>query len=271
MAKRFNFDVSHYPQLPQLRGLMIMGTDAEVGKTLAAGAIARSLVSDGRKLEVFKPVATGCKRHGTRQLSHEAAFLAACSDSRRQLRQIVPTMYKHELLPNVAAEWTKREIDLDAILGEYATLTGQADAVIVEAPEGVMCPITDDFWSIHFALLAKLPVVLVARAGLGTVNQTLLSLHALRSVGLRVAGVVINRYHVDPAAEREITDPNLPYTHGDEDLAMYTNPTQIAERGRVEVLATIPEEADNSVQDVVIGRNTQFAVDQPDWWRLMED
>ncbi len=265
----FDFDVSRYPPLPKLCGLLVAGTDTEVGKTLIAGAIARSLRRRGRSVEVFKPVATGC-RHGREGLiSADGEFLAACADSRRMLAEITPVRYAHALAPNVAAAREHRPVDLEAIFEAYRRLAGAAEVVIVEGVGGLLCPITDDFWLVHLARLLALPVVIVARAGLGTINHTLLTLHAARSAGLEVAGVVVNRYRLEPAAAKQLADPAQPYTRGDADLAIYTNPQQIADRGRTKVLAIVPEEEANSIELATIGENTQFAIDQVDWERIL--
>ena len=58
----FDFDVSAFPSLPKARGLFVTATDTEVGKTLIAGAIARSFRQRGQAVNVMKPVATGCRR-----------------------------------------------------------------------------------------------------------------------------------------------------------------------------------------------------------------
>ena len=72
------------PATPASTVIFVTGTDTEVGKTLIAGAIARRLRSSGRRVEVFKPAATGCRRAGGQYISADAEFLAACADSRRR-------------------------------------------------------------------------------------------------------------------------------------------------------------------------------------------
>jgi dethiobiotin synthetase len=298
-AKRnpFDFDVAKYPPLPRARGVFVTGTDTEVGKTLVAGAIARRLRRSGRRVEVFKPAATGCRRTREGLVSDDTEFLAACADSRMMLADITPVRYRTALAPNVAAEREGRPVDLEAIFQAYARVAVAGEVLVVEGVGGLLCPISNDFWVIHFARMTRLPLVIVARAGLGTINHTLLTLHAARSAGLSVAGVVINRYRLElptedrrlsierpgagekgdrPVVDRQssIDGPRSEgagprYARGDEDLAMFTNPVQIIERGRVEVLAIVPEEEGNSVQNVTVGRDTQFAIDQVDWERII--
>ncbi len=263
---QFDFDISAWPALPAARGLFITGTDTAVGKTLIAGAIARSLCRSGTHgqdaqaggAEVFKPVASGCRRVSGTLISEDTEFLAWAGDSSRPLAEITPVRYTQPVAPNVAAARSDRPVDLDAIFAQYAELAAGLDgrAIIVEGVGGLLCPITDDFWVIHLARLMNLPLVIVAHATLGTINHTLLTIHAARSAGLRVAGVVINRYQNTPA-------------DSDAAVPMQTNPQQIAQRGRVKVLTLVPDEQANSVPNATIGPDTQFVIDQVDWDKLI--
>jgi dethiobiotin synthetase len=291
MTRTFDFDVGKYPPLPRLRGLFVTGTDTGVGKTLIAGAIARRLRQIGRRVEVFKPVATGCPRKGGLGLvSEDAEFLAACAESRRTLAEIAPVCYATAVAPNVAAKREHRPLDLQTIFDAYASIGGPSfsgeqkarpaptDAVIVEGVGGLLCPITDDFWVIHFAKMTALPLVIVARPGLGTINHTLLTLHAARTAGLTVAGVVINDYLLEPPydlptaaprGQRESSRPSEPPFRDDTDIAMFHNPQEIAARGKVDVLAVVPHEKQNSVQQATIGPDTEFNIAQVPWERMM--
>lgn len=254
--KPFNFDVSKYPPLPRAAGLFITGTDTDIGKTLVAGAIARSLRRGGKTVEVYKPAASGCRHAREGLISSDAEFLAACADSRRTLTEITPIRYASPVAPNVAAELEGRPVDLDAIFDGYRKLTESGNSIIVEGVGGLLCPISDNFWVIHLARLMRLPVIIVARAGLGTINHTLLTLHAARCVKLKVAGVVINRY---------------PLAAAEQDASISTNHLQIAKRGNIEILCRVPDEAENSVEKIKIGANTQFAIDQVDWLKIAHD
>ena len=238
--------------MPRLAGLMVVGTDTEVGKTLVAGAIARHLRRMGRKVAVFKPAATGCRRDRGQLVSADAEFLAACADSSQNLSEIAPVRYSAALAPNVAAAIEGQPVDLEAIFDAYSRLSDHGEMVVVEGIGGLLCPITDDFWVVHFARMIDLPVVIVARAGLGTINHTLLTLHAARAAGLRIAGVVVNRY---PVGARP-------------DQAEATNPNQIAQRGNVDVLVMVPDEEGNSVERATIGPDTAFAIGQVQWDRI---
>ena len=310
MNPPFDFDVSRWPALPPARGLFVTGTDTGVGKTLIAGAIARSLRREGKPVDVFKPAATGCRLDGGRLISADAEFLAACAGSSRTPSEICPLRYRSPVAPNVAAEIERRPVDLSLIFDAYGRMAREngdwlrfqsaedaacprcsdngdcppsengdrhrflnsengasphfrgphchSPLVVVEGIGGLLCPISDDFWVIHLAKMMALPLVVVARAGLGTINHTLLTLHAARSAGLAVAGVVVNR-HVQDAR---------PAHDDDSDASISSNSRQIEARGRVKVLAVVPEDAESSVEGGRVGPAVQSAIDLVDWESL---
>ncbi|MEN6503429.1 MAG: dethiobiotin synthase, partial [Planctomycetaceae bacterium] len=132
MEQGFDFDISRWPPLPRLRGLMVVGTDTGVGKTLIAGAIARRLRLDGRRVAVFKPAASGCRRYRNDLVSADAEFLAACADTTQSLAQIAPVRFAQPLAPNVAAEKLGQSVDLDAIFDAYRQLPRFGEVAVVE-------------------------------------------------------------------------------------------------------------------------------------------
>ncbi len=264
----FDFDVSRWPALPRMRGIFVTATDAGVGKTLVAGAIARHLRHLGRTVDVFKPVATGCRRVSGELVSEEAEFLAACADSPRTLAEINPLRYRLPLAPYVAARRAGEELDPKVILDAYARLEGAGDVTIVDGVGGLMSPITEDLWTVHLAKMMALSVVIVALPGHGTVNHALLTIYAARTAGLSVAGVVINRYVVEAAAAEESKDPEI--ASQKPDLSPLSNPYQIARLGGVEILAIVPDEPANSVAKGTIGPDTQFAIGQGQWENVID-
>ena len=261
----FDFDVSRWEAPPPARGLFVTATDTEVGKTLVAGAIARHLSRRGRRVGVFKPAASACRRDRGQLVSADAEFLAACADSPHVLSEIAPLRYAAPLSPNVAAEREGRPADVAEVLSAYGKMAAETDVMIVEGVGGLLCPISDEFWVIHLARLIALPLVVVARAGLGTINHTLLTLHTARSAGLYVAGVVINRYPPELLA-----DVQQPAAAMAGDVSALTNPYQIAARGRTGILAIVPDDPETSVERIMIGPDTQYAIDQVDWDALAD-
>ncbi|MEN6506106.1 MAG: dethiobiotin synthase, partial [Planctomycetaceae bacterium] len=108
-------------------------------------------------------------------------------------------------------------------------------------------------WVIHFARLIGLPLVVVARPGLGTINHTLLTLHAARSAGLHVAAVVINRYPGDAA----------PF-----DPSVAANPAQIGLRGKVDRVVLVTDEPDNDVEEATLAPAAETIIAQVPWAQI---
>ncbi len=191
-------------------GWFITGTDTGVGKTVIAGALAMLLRERGRRVGVFKPVATGCRRDVRLGLvSEDAEFLAHCAESEDTLETINPVRYAGDLAPMVAAERSKRPIDWPAIHAAFDRIRSHTDAVVVEGAGGLLTPIDASHNMADLAATLELPLIMVARPGLGTINHTLLTLEAARARNLTVAAVVVNGYRPSSATVAEETNPDV--------------------------------------------------------------
>jgi dethiobiotin synthetase len=255
-----SFAVDRWGSLPRARGVFVTATDTEVGKTAVAGAVAAALARAGRKVGVFKPVASGCRKVGlpARLVSDDGQFLAACSRTAQPDDLIVPIRLAPALAPNVAARRSGRAIDLEAVFAAYRQSVADSETMVVEGVGGLLCPITDEFWVIHLARLCRLPLVIVARPDLGTINHTLLTIHAARAAGLDVAGVIVNRV----PADNPLVD--------DAAVAVETNPAQIAALSGAPVLALAPDDPQTSVEHGRLGEDLRYAIDTVDWARLVD-
>jgi dethiobiotin synthetase len=206
-------------------GLFITGTDTGVGKTVVAGAIADWFRRRHRRVGVLKPVATGCVHRREGLVSEDAEFLAHCADARFPLDVICPQRYVEPLAPSVAAERAKRPLDWEAVERSMRAIEAGSDVLIVEGVGGAMVPLDGSHTVLDLIRWLHLPVVVVARPDLGTINHTLLTLAALRSAGATIAGVVINGYPTDTP-----------------DVAQETNPRMIEKWGKAPVLSVMPNE-----------------------------
>ncbi|WP_448202454.1 dethiobiotin synthase [Azospirillum sp. sgz302134] len=159
------------------RGVFVTGTDTGVGKTLVSACLARAWGA-----AYWKPLQTGIKDEPGD--TPTVTDLAGLSPDR-----VHPPGYAlaEPLAPLAAAEIEGVSIDLDTL-----ALPESDRPLVVEGAGGLMVPVTEDAFIIDLIARFGLPVVLVARSTLGTINHTLLSLEALRARGLPVAGVVLN-------------------------------------------------------------------------------
>lgn len=204
-------------------GLLIVGTDTGVGKTVIAGAIA-DWFRRRMRIAVCKPAATGCLHRREGLVSEDAEFLAHYADTPHPLDLVCPQRYAEPLAPAVAAQRAGQPLDWPTIDRALQTMARDANAIIVEGIGGIMTPMDLKHTFLDVAAWLKLPAIIVARPGLGTINHTLLTCLALRRRRIPIAGVVINRYPTD-------TPP----------LAEETNPRAIERWGKVPILCVVPQ------------------------------
>ncbi len=227
---------SKFGFLPKLQhpGLFITATDTEVGKTAITCAIALNLRKAGLQPSVCKPYATGCRRDREGLVSEDAEALAHFADCRQALDIINPIRYAPPLAPAVAAELTGRAPDLDALTRSLRQLDEHGDAMLIEGIGGLLTPLDAEDSSCTVLDLASaigFPVVIVTRAGLGTLNHTAMTVRLLKQAGCKVAGIVINGFVPDMPIEPD-DDP--------QDPAMATNRLWLSRMTRVPILATVP-------------------------------
>lgn len=193
-----------------LPGWFITATDTGVGKTVIAGALARLMRQQGRRPGVFKPIATGCRSDQRLGLvSADTEFLAHCADAHETLETITPVRYAGELAPLVAARREHRPVDWNAIDDSFARIRAGNDWLIVEGIGGLLVPVDDGNSVADMAMRFDLPLVIVTRPGLGTINHTLLTVEAACMRGLTIAAIVINGYEPLSGTLAEETNPEV--------------------------------------------------------------
>ena len=193
-------------------GVFVSGTDTDCGKTVIAGGIARALLRKGFNVGVMKPVATWgdpAREPGvrTKWISEDALHLRQAAATSDSLDLINPLCFKAALAPWPAALAEKKSIDVNRIMSAYRELCRRHDFTVVEGAGGLMVPIKRTFNVLDLIARMKLPVVLVVRPDLGTLNHTLLSVAALKREGIPLAGVIMNSWQGRTRAER--TNPTV--------------------------------------------------------------
>jgi dethiobiotin synthetase len=199
-----------------VRGLFVTGTDTEVGKTVVAAALAAALAADGIAVGAFKPVVTGTgEPTDGRPRDHE--LLAQCAGM--EPRDVTPYTFGPAVSPHLAAELAEVTIDPTILVEAAHRNASGGRTLIAEGVGGFLVPITLDGYLIRdLAVELRLPVVITARPGLGTINHTLLTIEAVRAAGLTVAGVVITPWPDDPT-QMQRSNLNTIAILGDVDVA----------------------------------------------------
>lgn len=181
------------------RGVFVTGTGTEVGKSVVAAVIAAEAAAEGLSVAVFKPAVSGLDEGG--EADHE--LLARASGSAQGEDEIAPYRYGPPVSPHLAAEMAGEEIDADLLERAAEDAAAGAEAVVVEGVGGLMVPLRPDYLVRNLAAQLGHPLVIVAHAGLGTINHTLLSIEAAWTAELEVRAVVLNRWPAEPGRLEE--------------------------------------------------------------------
>lgn len=210
-------------------GLFIVGTDTDVGKTYVGALIARSLVSRGHRVGVYKPAASGCLCRDGRLVSGDAVVLWDAAGRPGDLDRVCPQRFAAPLAPHLAARAEGKQLDADLLRRGIRYWRERSEIVLVEGAGGLMSPLGEDEYVADLAEEFGFPLVVVSRNVLGTLNQTLQTL-IVASVfreGIPVAGVVLN--HSSP--------PSV------DDISLTSNRRELAARCVAPILAEVAWDA----------------------------
>jgi dethiobiotin synthetase len=187
--------------------VFVTGTGTEVGKTVVAAAIARTLAAAGQRVAVFKPAVTGLEDPG----ETDPELLRRAAGSSQSDEEIAPYRYQPPVSPHLGAEQAGERIEPERLLSTARAAAASADFLVCEGVGGLLVPLT---WRLCRGMRDKVaraylvrdlasdlgyPVVVVASPGLGTINHTLLTLEAARGAGLEVAMVVLTPWPEQPS------------------------------------------------------------------------
>ncbi|HJZ62567.1 MAG TPA: dethiobiotin synthase [Miltoncostaeaceae bacterium] len=199
-------------------GVFVTGTDTGIGKTVVSAALGLAAQASGRTAVVLKPGQTG--DDGT--ITGDAEFCQMVLGTDEPLDAISPIRLRAPLAPAVAARLEAARVDPDLVRERHAALRTRYDLVIVEGAGGLLVPFADGVDMAGLAAMLGLPLIVVARPGLGTLNHILLTLEAAHRRGLTVLGVVLSGFPDDPGID------------------VLTNPAALARLTPVPLLGVIP-------------------------------
>ncbi len=184
-----------------MNGLFVTGTDTGVGKT----ALSALLLAELRRRKInaapIKPVQTGCEpgghsaitAHGSRLAVPDLDYsllMASLKVDDETYANMAPYTYEPACSPHLAAEMDGREIDIAEMVIAARTLATEYEFIIAEGAGGIMVPLNRRETTLDLMQALKFPILIAARPGLGTINHTLLTIRALRSDDLQMAGIV---------------------------------------------------------------------------------
>jgi dethiobiotin synthetase len=213
-------------------GLFITGTDTDVGKTYVGALIAGALKAAGRRVGVYKPVASGCRvarascpclDEAGQLISDDARLLWQAAGAPGELNRVCPQCFLAPLAPHLAARAEGKEINKQLLRDGLDYWRARSDIVLVEGAGGLLAPIGDDDYVADLARDFDFPLIIVSRNALGTINHTLLTIRVAQNLyNLKIAGIILNN----------------PAPPGD-DPSTESNRQELASRTTVPILAEV--------------------------------
>ena len=191
------------------RALFITGTDTDVGKTIATGALLRALRQRGINAASMKPVQTGATREGDHWRAPDLDLhlnAAGLQVSEATYRLMAPYCYEPACSPHLAGRLTGVYPDMEHIAECGHALLEQFDVLLIEGAGGLLAPLDEDHAMLNLIVALDCPALVVARTGLGTINHSLLTLSELAAAQVTVSGVLFTQ--PVPVADTAIEQDN---------------------------------------------------------------
>jgi dethiobiotin synthetase len=183
-----------------MRGLFVTATDTGVGKTVLSAALLAAMAAAGERVRAYKPVVTGLDdeqevaARGSWPADHE--LLAAVAGMAPE--EVSPLRFGPAVSPHLAAELAGGRIDPAQLLAA-ASAGEPGRTLVVEGVGGLLVPLAEDYTVCDLAVALRLPLLIAARPGLGTINHTLLTVRVARAAGLDVRAVVLTPWPAEPS------------------------------------------------------------------------
>ncbi|WP_163536395.1 dethiobiotin synthase [Gracilibacillus sp. YIM 98692] len=203
-----------------MKGLFVTGTDTDVGKTIITSGIAAVLKETQMDIGVYKPLLSGVSREHPKS---DTKLLKESSQTHLTYEEITPFEFKEPLAPYVAGKLEGRSIYFRDVLNHWNQMKEKHRYFLVEGAGGISVPLGPDFLVSDLITALDLPAIIVARPNLGTINHTFLTVKYAQSIGIEIAGIIING------------------KNRDFNLAEQTNPDVIEKQCGVPILGITPK------------------------------
>ena len=187
--------------------LFITGTGTDVGKTYVSGLILKELRSAGENAGYFKAAMSGnSRRQDGSLIPGDAAAVKAMSGIDQSLEAMCPYVYEAAVSPHLASRLEGNPVRAGTVKAAYDAAAGEYDYILAEGSGGILCPLSFDgekLWLEDVIRSLGCPCLIVADAGLGTINTTALTAFYMKSAGIPVKGMIFNRFHPGDVMEED--------------------------------------------------------------------
>ncbi|OPA79839.1 dethiobiotin synthase [Campylobacter pinnipediorum] len=217
--------------------IFITGTSTDVGKTYISALICKNMSIKNINVGYFKPVASGnIKDKNGNLIVGDVHFVKEFSGIKFDEKNMYSFAYERAYSPHLACKFEKNPPKMDKILKDIKSISNDSDFLVIEGSGGIVCPLRWDnekIMQIDIVRLLGCEVLIVADAGLGGINSTILTIEYLRSQDIKIKGIILNNFD-------ETSD------------ICNDNKTMIEQIGKVEILAIIkPNDTDININLIV--------------------
>lgn len=189
------------------RALFIMGTGTDIGKTYVTGLIVKKLAEGGYNAGYYKAAMSGNERREDGSLiPGDARFVQQVSGISQPLEEMCPYVYEHAYSPHLASRIEGNPVVMDVVKQGFDAVCDKYDYVTVEGSGGILCPIRFDEQRIQLEDIVKelhLSSVIIADAGLGTINSVVLTAEYMKAKHMNVKGIIFNHFHPGDVMEED--------------------------------------------------------------------
>lgn len=189
------------------RNLFITGTGTDVGKTYVTGLVIKKLAESGAQAAYYKAAMSGNERRADGVLiPGDALSVKEVSGIKQPLEEMCPYIYENAYSPHLAARLEGGPVELSVVRDGFRSVSEKYDYVTVEGSGGILCPIRYDGEKIFLEDVIKclnLSCLLIADAGLGTINSVVLTAAYMRAKNIPLVGMIFNRFHPGDVMEED--------------------------------------------------------------------
>ncbi len=181
------------------KALFITGTGTDVGKTFVTGLIVKKLQENGKKAAYYKAAMSGNERCMDHHLvPGDAQYVKDISGILQPLEEMCPYIYEQAFSPHLASRIEGNPVCMDVVCQGFHKVCEQYDYITMEGSGGILCPIRYDKTQLFLTDIIEelsLSSLLIADAGLGTINSVVLTVEYMRAHNLPVKGIIFNHFH----------------------------------------------------------------------------
>lgn len=181
------------------KAIFITGTGTDIGKTYVTGLIVKKLAETGASAAYYKAAMSGNDRRADGSLiPGDALFVKNTSGISQPLKSMCPYIYENAYSPHLASRIEGNPVRLSVVKEGFKKLTSDYDFITMEGSGGILCPICFDEAKIQLEDVIRelsLSSLIIADAGLGTINSVVLTVEYMKARHLPIKGIIFNNYH----------------------------------------------------------------------------